>query len=136
MAGSFFDTNVLVHLASADTEKARRAEEIVEPGGAVSVQVLNELANVSRREMRLSWPETQEFLSLIRRLVTVQPITIEIHEAGLALAERYRLSVCDGIIVAAALHSDCDTLWSEDLQAGLVVADRLVIANPFKATSR
>jgi predicted nucleic acid-binding protein len=86
--------------------------------------------------MRLSWPETQEFLSLIRRLVTVQPITIEIHEAGLALAERYRLSVCDGIIVAAALHSDCDTLWSEDLQAGLVVADRLVIANPFKATSR
>jgi predicted nucleic acid-binding protein len=51
--------------------------------------VLNELANVARRKMRMSWPETRAFLSLLRDLRTVRPITVETHEAGLAPAERY-----------------------------------------------
>ena len=55
MAGNFIDTNVLVCLASADTAKATRAEEIIAAGGAISVQVMNELANVLRRKLQLSW---------------------------------------------------------------------------------
>jgi predicted nucleic acid-binding protein len=47
VAGNFIDTNVLVYLASADPDKAARAEEIVARGGTVSVPVLNELANVA-----------------------------------------------------------------------------------------
>jgi len=35
-------------------------------GGSISVQVLNEIANVARRKMRLGWSETHEFLSLVR----------------------------------------------------------------------
>ena len=54
MPASFFDTNVLVYLASGDTAKADRAEAAVADGGAISVQVLNELANVARRKMRIS----------------------------------------------------------------------------------
>lgn len=46
-AASFFDTNVLVYLASGDAAKADRAEAAVAAGGAISVQVLNELANVA-----------------------------------------------------------------------------------------
>ena len=42
MPGSFFDTNVLIYLASDDAAKADRAEAIVRDGGTVSVQVLNE----------------------------------------------------------------------------------------------
>ena len=86
MPGSFFDTNVLVYLASSDPTKANRAETIVSNGGTVSVQVLNELANVARRKMRLSWRDTRTFLSTIRGLLLVTPITVEIHEHGLALA--------------------------------------------------
>lgn len=55
MAGNFIDTNVLVHLASADPNKAARAEEVVARGGTISVQVLNELAKVARRKMRLTF---------------------------------------------------------------------------------
>lgn len=51
MSGNFIDTNVLIYLASGDPVKADRAEEIVGRGGAISVQVLNELANVARRKM-------------------------------------------------------------------------------------
>jgi len=133
MPASFFDTNVLIYLASADAEKADRTEAVLSGGGAISVQVLNEFANVARRKMRLSWPQTHEFLSLLRELLTVHPITVETHEAGLALAERYGLSIYDAMIAASALEAGCETLWSEDMQHGLVLEGRLRIANPFRA---
>ena len=131
MLGDFFDSNILVYMASADPIKADRAEQIVGGGGSVSVQVLNEVANVARRKMRLGWPETHAFLSLIRGLVAVHPVTIDIHETGLDLAERYDFSSWDAMIVASALHGDCDMLWSEDMQDGLMIESRLRIRNPF-----
>ena len=134
MPGSLFDTNVLLYLASDDAVKADRAEEIVLRGGAISVQVLNEVANVARR-MQLSWQDTHTFLMTIRALVTVHPVTIETHETGLALAERYTLSIYDALIAAAAVRAECDTLWSEDLQDGMVIGERLHVANPFHATA-
>jgi predicted nucleic acid-binding protein len=132
MPGSFFDTNVLVYIASGDPAKADRAEAIIGNGGVISVQVLNELTNVARRKMRLAWPDTRSFLSMLRRLLTVQPITVETHETGLALAERYNLSTYDAMIVASALQADCDTLWSEDMQHGMEFDEGLRIVNPFR----
>ena len=64
MAVSFFDTNVLVYLASGDASKADRAEATIAGGGSISVQVLNELANVARRKMQMSWDETHSFLDM------------------------------------------------------------------------
>ena len=130
---SFIDTNVLLYLASADQAKADRAEEIVGRGGAISVQVLNEFASVARRKMRLSWAETHAFLSTLRALLPVHPVTIDIHEIGIEIAQRYSLSIYDAMVVASALHAGCDTLWSEDMQHGLSIDHRLRIANPFLA---
>lgn len=132
MPGSFFDTNVLLYMASVDRLKADRAERIVGRGGAISVQVLNEVTNVARRKMRMSWPDTHAFLSLLRGLLAVHPLTLETHETGLALAERYDLSTWDAMIAAAALHANCDTLWSEDMQHGMSLDGRLRIVNPFR----
>ena len=132
MPGSFIDTNVLAYLASGDPAKADRAEKIIADGGTISVQVLNELANVARRKMRMTWPETHALLSMIRALLPVQPITVETHETGLELAERYGLSICDAMIAASALHAECDTLWSEGMRDGFVIQDRLRFANPFR----
>jgi predicted nucleic acid-binding protein len=53
--------------------------------------------------------------------------------AGLALAERYGLSVYDAMIAASALDAGCDTLWSEGLQDGMVMDGKLRIVNPFRA---
>ncbi len=133
MPGSFFDTNVLVYLASGDVAKADRAEKIVSEGGTISVQVLNELANVARRKMRLSWADTHALLSTIRSLLAVRDVSVDIHDEALALAERYGLSVYDAMIAASALDADCETLWSEDMHHGLVMEKRLRVANPFLA---
>jgi predicted nucleic acid-binding protein len=97
------------------------------------VQVLNEITNVARRKMGMSWTETRAFLSAMRGLLPVHPLTIDIHETGLALAERYGLSTWDAMIAASALHADCDTLWSEDMQDGIVLDSRLRIVNPFRS---
>ena len=133
MPASFFDTNVLVYLASGDSAKADRAEALLQAGGAVSVQVLNELAKVARRKMRLSWTDTRALLGTLRELVSVHPLTVETHAAGLVLGERYGLSVYDAMICAAALAAKCDTLWSEDLQHGLVLDRRLRVVDPFRS---
>jgi predicted nucleic acid-binding protein len=132
MPGSFFDTNVLLYVASDDPAKADQAEELIIAGGTISVQVLNEITNVARRKMGMSWTETRSFLAMIRGLLPVQPLTLDIHETGLALAERYGLSIYDSMIAASALYADCDTLWSEDMQNGIVLDDRLCIVNPFR----
>jgi predicted nucleic acid-binding protein len=132
MSVSFFDTNVLVYIASGDATKADRAEAAIAAGGAISVQVLNELTNVARRKMQLSWNETHAFLEMLRGLLTVHPLTVETHETGLALAERYGLSTYDAMIAASALHARCDTLWSEDMQHGMALTEGLRIVNPFR----
>ena len=134
MPGSFFDTNVLVYIASADAAKADLAEAVIHDGGTISVQVLNELSNVARRKMRMTWPETHAFLGMMRGLLNVTPITVETHETGLALAERYGLSVYDAMIAAAAVHADCDILWSEGMQDGMVLGEGLRIVNPFRGS--
>jgi predicted nucleic acid-binding protein len=132
MPVSFFDTNVLVYLASGDAAKANRAEAIVAGGGSISVQVLNELANVARRKMQMSWDETHALLGTLRGLLTVHPVTVETHEAGLRIAERYGLSIYDSMIAASALDAGCDTLWSEDMQHGMKLDEGLRISNPFR----
>jgi len=132
MAASFLDTNVLVYLAQADAGKAERVEQLLGVEPVVSVQVLNELANVLRRKAALSWPEIRRFLTIVRELAKVVPLTSETHDLGLAIAERFMLSIYDAMIVAAAQTADCDTLWSEDMQHGLRLENRLEIRNPFR----
>jgi predicted nucleic acid-binding protein len=127
----FIDANVLLYLASADERKITRVEAILAQGGTVSVQILNEIANVARRKMKMGWGETIAFVERFRLLLTVVPLTEQIHEDGLRLAERYQLSVYDGMVVAAALDSGCSVLLSEDMHHGLKIEDRLEICNPF-----
>ena len=72
-----------------------------------------------------------DLLAAVRAFVAVEAVTVETHELGLALAERNRLSVYDAMIVAAGLLAGCDTLLSEDMQHGFVVAGELTVVNPF-----
>lgn len=127
----FIDTNVLLYLLSADNDKADRAEMVVRAGGLISVQVLNEMANVARRKLAMSWEEINEVLGLIRSVCPTAPLTIETHGRGRFIAERYGLSVYDAMIVAAALLGGCHTLYSEDMQHGLLIDHQLRICNPF-----
>ncbi|MBS1178570.1 MAG: hypothetical protein H6R06_2982 [Proteobacteria bacterium] len=127
----FFDTNVVLHLLSADTTKADRAEELLAIGGTISVQVLNEFVAVASRKLRMSWTEIREVLAQIRAVCVVEPVTIETHDRALRIAERYGISIYDALIISAALLANCNTLHSEDMQDGQVIERQLTIRNPF-----
>ena len=128
---AFFDTNILLYLLSADEAKAGQAEDTIAGGGVISVQVLNEFASVASRKLQMPYAEIQEILSQIRTICAVEPITVAIHDRGLRLAEQYGFSIYDAMIVAAALMSECTTLYSEDMQHGQIIDNQLIIRNPF-----
>ena len=44
----FLDTNILVYAALSDDPRRPTAERLLAAGGTISVQVLNEFANVAR----------------------------------------------------------------------------------------
>lgn len=131
-AEHFLDTNVLLYLLSDDTAKADRAEEIVAAGATVSVQVLNEFASVALRKLRMNAAEVREALEPILAICTIVPLTLSLHQRGLALAGRYRLSLYDALIAAAALDAGCTTLYTEDLQHGQLIDGTLRVNNPFR----
>lgn len=136
VARRFFDTNVLLYLLSADAAKADRVEEALVAGGTISVQVLNEFTSVALRKLGMKVSQVREALEPITEICEVMPLTTQIHQRGLQVAERYRLSFYDALIVAAALESGSTTLYSEDLQDGQVIDRVLAVKNPFgKATA-
>jgi predicted nucleic acid-binding protein len=130
MSADFADTNVVLYLLD-DGPKADRAEVILGQGPRISVQVLNEALVNCRRKAGLSWEEAGTFLEGVRALCLVENLTVQTHEVGRALGERYSFSVYDSMIVASALIAGCNTLWSEDMQDGLIVENQLRIVNPF-----
>lgn len=130
MSADFADTNVVLYLLDQG-QKADRAEEILRQGPLISVQVLNEALVNCRRKAGLDWEETGAFLAGLQALCPVVDLTLQTHEVGRALAQRYGFSVYDAMIVAAALIAGCSTLYSEDMQDGLLVEGHLRIVNPF-----
>ena len=134
MIGSaFFDTNVFVYAVVQDDPRSQRAEELIAEGGTVSVQVLNEFADVVRRKAKMPWDKVRFAIQNIRALCPDPlPLTVDIHNEALTIAEKYGYRVYDALIVASALKARCTILYSEDMRDGQVIDHRLTIRNPFR----
>lgn len=131
-AKAFFDTNVLIYAVAENDPRNTKAEELLTSGGVLSVQILNEFVAVARRKISMSWSEVSEALDVFRVLFpSPLPITVELHEAALKIAEKQGYSIYDGLVVAAALEAGCTILYSEDLQHGQKLDGRLTVRNPF-----
>jgi predicted nucleic acid-binding protein len=130
-ARPFFDTTILIYAVSEGDPRAEIAENLLAAGGYISVQVLNEFAAVARRKLNMSWGDIGDALSAVRTLCEPpSPLTVQIHDAGLAIAAQYGYHIYDSLILAAALDAECDTVYSEDMQDGRKIGE-LTIRNPF-----
>jgi predicted nucleic acid-binding protein len=128
----FLDTNILIyaHTGAAD-RRAIIAQQLIEAGGIIGVQQLNEFVSVARRKLKRSWKEVLTALADMRILCPDPiPISVGMHDASLGIAERYGFSIYDSLVIVAALEADCDTLYSEDMQSGQDI-EGLTIRNPF-----
>jgi len=130
-ADVFFDTTVLVYLIASGDPSTQVAEPLLAKGGMISVQVLNEFANVATRKMRLSWQETERALTAIRAFCgPPMSLAVATHDSALHIAKRYRFHIYDSLIIASAIDAGCSVLYSEDMQHGQVI-NSLTIRNPF-----
>ena len=130
MSKPFIDSNIIIYLLSADTAKADRAESILSMGGIISVQVLNEVASVCRRKLKMPWVEVEALLLAVKTACEIMPLTVASHEKAVELSKRFELSLFDANIVATALISGAEVLFSEDMHNKLLI-DRILIQNPF-----
>jgi predicted nucleic acid-binding protein len=134
IAPRFIDSNILLYLFSTDEKKADKAEKALAENSVINIQVLNEVTNVMRRKMKISWDDINEAQALIRSFCRIEPLTLEVHDRGKQIAERHQFSVYDSMIVAAALTARCEILYSEDMQHKWSVELTLEIINPFTPT--
>lgn len=127
---AFLDTNLPIYAQSADP-KGEIARQAILAGGTISVQVVNEFSAVLRRKFRLEWHEIADAVEDVRAaLDPVRPVGIDTWEVAVALARQHRFEFHDSLILASALEAGCDTLLTEDMQAGRRIGD-LTIVNPF-----
>lgn len=128
----FLDSNVLVY-AFTDDVRAAAAQAMLERGCIISVQGLNEFTNVARRKLHMTWEELHDPVTAIRAVCTaIVPIDVETHLEAIRIARRYGYAIFDALMIASAVRAECSILWSEDMQHGLVIDERLRIANPFR----
>ena len=139
MKGKFFlDTNIFVYSFDSNfPTKLGLAKQLIRDGvttrkGVISYQVVQEFFNVALRrfDQPLAAPEAQQYLSTVFRPLLAVHSSQALFTEALLLTDRYRLSWYDSLVVAAALASGCDTLYSEDLQHGQQFGN-LQIKNPF-----
>lgn len=135
MNARFIDTNVLLYAFGSD-QRGAIARDVLEAGGAIAVQSLNEFINVSRRKFGADWAYVRDAMTQLRTLCTIIDIHLSaVQEAAVTLAERYLLNIHGAMLVAIALEADCDIFVSEDLHDGLVVNGSLRVSNPFLGVS-
>ena len=127
----FLDTNVLLYASLQPDLRSEAARVLLARRGTISVQVLNEFANVARGKLKWPWPDIEAMLALVRgRSAQVRDISVSTHEGALALARDHGLSIYDALIVVSAIEAGCDTLYTEDMQHGRTIGE-LAIVNPF-----
>ena len=130
MAKPFVDSNVVLYLFSSDTVKADRAESLLQSGCLISVQVLNEVASVCLRKLKMTWKDVDSVLQTLKSTCEVLPVTLASHEKAVGLAKRFQISLYEANIVATAVLCGADTLFSEDMQNGMSM-ESVIVVNPF-----
>jgi predicted nucleic acid-binding protein len=126
------DTNVAIYAFSDADKKAAIANIVLGRADFVSVQLLNEFANAVRRKQGRPWTDVKAGLDRIRRAVPkIVPLDDATHAEGLQIAERYRLSVYDSMMLAVAVSGGARTFYTEDMQHGMTINETLRIVDPF-----
>lgn len=135
----FIDSNIWLYAlieeqGSSDKFKHVLAERLFleNENIQVSVQVVNE---VSINLMRKAKKDNDFIFKFIHDLVNTYTVhaqtTAELITAA-TLRLNYSLSYWDSLVVASAINSECSILYSEDMQDGLQVNEKLKIINPLK----
>ena len=130
------DTNVAIYAFDDSDRKGPLARLVLVKAAFISVQLLNEFANVTVRKRKRGWGDAAWGISRLRAIIPdVRAIQPGNNSEALRIADRYRLSFYDALMLAVALSGGARTFYSEDMQHDLLIDDTLRIADPFRQES-
>ena len=129
----FLDTNLLIYLYSEDeVEKSRIVARLVEENDCIiSLQVVNEFANVLIKKFKVSYIGVLEAIKELTIVFTISNLSISNITNAIQIHHKYKLSYYDSLIVSSAQMEDCTYLYSEDMHNSLIIDEELEIRNPF-----
>lgn len=98
----------------------------------ISTQVVNEVCANLIRKAGFNNAQIQILLEELKQGCEILPVSLETLQFAVKLRAQYLLSFWDSLIVASAVLGDASTLYSEDMQDGLILENTLQIVNPFR----
>ena len=134
----FLDTNIIIYtFDSSNKSKQQKAQHLVEQAltnniGHISYQVIQEFLNVATTKFLVPLSPLEAALYLEKVLIPLCDFypSGDFYLFALEIKNYTKFSFYDSLIIAAAIRSNCDILYSEDLQDGQSIAG-LTIKNPF-----
>ncbi|WP_121923500.1 PIN domain-containing protein [Hydrogenothermus marinus] len=99
----------------------------------ISSQVINEFINVCIKKNILPMEDTFKYAEEFLNIFDFKVITKESIKLAMNIKRKYKYSYWDSLILASALENNCSICYSEDMQDGQLVEDKLKIVNPFKS---
>ncbi len=139
MSQYFVDSNLVIYANDRNAgRKQTRAIEVVQrlmcaQMGSLSIQVLQEYANVALTNLKQEPAVVLRQLKLLESLTMITPTPSTVRRS-VEIRNAYQIAFWDAAIIAAAEVGDCDMILSEDLNTGQYY-DGIEVVNPFEAGS-
>ena len=132
------DSNIWLYafVEQGEPQKQAAAKQLLEqPAVVVSTQIINEVCVNLLRKADFTEEQIRRLIYSFYLRYSVTTIDQTVMLSAADLRSRYSFSFWDSLVVAAALQAECGLLYTEDMQHGLYVDERLKIWNPFVASS-
>ena len=97
----------------------------------ISNQVLGEFINVLIKKYKFTEAIITDHVLNIINTFEIRILETMDYETAIKLSYKYQISFYDALILAKALNSDCNILYSEDLSHNQIFENKLKVINPF-----
>lgn len=129
----FLDTNLLIYYYSEDEgEKGLMVRNLIlSKEVVISTQIINEFSYIMLRKFKKKPDLIRAIIEEWRNIFEIEDLTPGLSIEALSLHKKYKFSFWDSLVIAAAIKSNCTTLFTEDLQHEQVINNQLKVCNPF-----
>jgi predicted nucleic acid-binding protein len=132
----FIDSNIWFYAFNRkqDAAKHQLAKHLVSVGNLwISTQVINEVCKNLIQKAEFDEVRIARLIASFYKRYRVITLSEEVLLQASGLRSHYQFSYWDSLIVASALISRVNILYSEDMQDGISIENQLTIMNPFNS---
>lgn len=135
----FIDSNIWIYAfldSEQDHDKHQRVLSLLEgiPADSTviaSVQVVNEFHWILSRKYGIDDATIKAKVTKgIAAIASITALDFKMYQDAFRIRGKFNVSFWDSLIVASALENKCAVLYSEDMQHGLLIDNKLKVVNP------